>query len=155
MGKPRKKTPPDIRFRRKIEPAPPNEHGCRWFWSGAVGSNGYGNFWTGERYVSAHRFAFELANGPIENGGKRGPVVMHSCDTPLCCDEEHLVLGTHGSNHEDCRRKGRGVQYLRAVSPEEESEIASRWRAGETQTALGQEFGINQTTVSRIVRRAA
>lgn len=34
-------------------------------------------------------------------------VIMHSCDTPLCVNPKHLVLGTQLENNRDCTAKGR------------------------------------------------
>lgn len=50
-----------------------------------------------------HRLAYHLAKGPIPDG----MVVMHTCDTPPCCNPDHLKLGTHLENMADCRAKDR------------------------------------------------
>lgn len=54
-----------------------------WFWTGGV-SHGYGTFFTrredgSERQAMAHRYAYELANGPIP----RGVTLDHSCHTAV------------------------------------------------------------------------
>jgi hypothetical protein len=33
--------------------------------------------------------------------------VLHNCDTPRCCNELHLFLGTHADNMHDMATKGR------------------------------------------------
>jgi HNH endonuclease len=53
--------------------------------------------------VSTHRLAWELANGPIPEGMH----VLHRCDTPACCNPDHLFLGTQTDNMADKTRKGR------------------------------------------------
>jgi hypothetical protein len=83
--------------------------GC-WLWSASKRSKGYGAFvWAdGSGHVvqgRAHRFAWELANGPIPVGA----CVLHRCDTPACVRVEHLFLGTRAENNADMRRKGRAV----------------------------------------------
>ncbi len=49
-----------------------------WPWLGQT-SNGYGRFWTGERSVAAHRFAFEQDRGPVPSG----LVLDHLCRNGL------------------------------------------------------------------------
>lgn len=151
MGKVRRSAPAAERFARKLERA---ENGCL-LWTGAVGSHGYGNFWGGERDILAHRFAYQEAHGVVLERGRRGPVVMQTCDRPLCCEPEHLQLGTHATNHADCRAKDRGPQFRRKLSEEQAREALRRWRAGETQEALGRAFGVDQTTISAAIRRVA
>jgi hypothetical protein len=53
--------------------------------------------------IGAHRLAWEIANGPIP----RGLQVLHRCDTPRCCNPDHLFLGTQFDNMVDMHRKGR------------------------------------------------
>ena len=64
--------------------------------------------------ISAHRLAWEMANGCIPAGMQ----VLHRCDEPRCCNPEHLFLGTQSENMADMRRKGRGRnQYTGAPKP--------------------------------------
>jgi HNH endonuclease len=76
--------------------------GCH-VWMGHQ-QNGYGRFivkWGQTRLV--HRLVWELTNGPIPGGLH----VLHRCDNPLCCNPDHLYLGTHAENMADKVRKGR------------------------------------------------
>lgn len=93
----RLRTPPSERFYKKIE----KTESC-WLWTGA--SRYYGNFWDGLKYVNAHRFSYKINKGTIP----KGMVVMHTCDTPLCVNPEHLKLGTQKDNLQDMYSKGRG-----------------------------------------------
>jgi hypothetical protein len=50
-----------------------------------------------------YRRAYEIAKGPIPSG----LCVCHACDMPLCCNPDHLWLGTYAENMADRSRKGR------------------------------------------------
>ena len=70
--------------------------------------DGYGRFCIGSEqhaHVRAHRFSWELANGPIPDGLN----ALHSCDNRPCVNPEHLFLGTHGDNVKDKVAKGRAA----------------------------------------------
>jgi hypothetical protein len=72
-------------------------------WIGAVGRHGYGVFAPRHATVRAHRYAWELTNGPIPTG----LVVAHRCDNTRCVRPDHLFLATQAENLADMRAKGR------------------------------------------------
>lgn len=88
------------RFWAKV--AAPNTAGCR-LWIGCRNDAGYGFFRHERRVRVAHRLAWMLTRGEIPSG----LLVCHSCDTPACCNPEHLFLGTNADNRRDCVAKGR------------------------------------------------
>jgi hypothetical protein len=72
-----------------------------WYWIGAIGKWGYGNFWNGQRFVKAHRFAYELIYGDLEHFG------LHTCDNRRCVNPTHIFDGTQKDNMDDMNSKGR------------------------------------------------
>ena len=72
--------------------------GC-WLWTGSKWSTGYGEFEEpGKRHL-AHRYAYELAKGPIPTGWH----VHHRCETPACVNPDHLEAmwsGDHMALHD-------------------------------------------------------
>ena len=74
-------------------------------WIGATSADGYGQLGVDGKVIYTHRFAWELANGPIPDDIS----VLHHCDNPPCCNvEECLFLGTPADNMADMAAKGRG-----------------------------------------------
>lgn len=98
------------RFWRKVIRGSGDE--C-WGWSGGTTNDGYGYLTLGRehshRKMVAHRFSYELANGPIPDG----LLVLHSCDNPPCCNPDHLRLGTQSDNMFEMASKGRSWQQLK------------------------------------------
>lgn len=86
------------RFWAKAEVGRPNE--C-WFWKAKTDRDGYGIHRVKGRDFKAHRLAYELATGESPS------VVMHTCDSPSCCNPNHLRGGTQRQNMKDKVRKDR------------------------------------------------
>lgn len=82
-----------------------SETGC-WVWTGPQNGKGYGVFYVGTKNRHAHRCSFEVFKGQIPDGLH----VRHRCDTPLCVNPAHLVLGTAKDNAGDRQMRGRGHQ---------------------------------------------
>ena len=80
-----------------------------WNWKGGQKSDNYGNFnfFNGEKWVSktAHHFSYVLKFGDVNNPN----CVLHKCDNRLCCNPNHLWIGTRKDNNLDRDKKGRQV----------------------------------------------
>jgi len=74
-----------------------------WIWQKNKNNCGYGRISVNNRMVLVHRLAYELWNGPL----LPGLVVRHRCDTPGCCNPNHLEAGTLKENTRDMIRRGR------------------------------------------------
>ena len=86
--------------------------GC-WLWSGAPNAEGYGEWGYAAGTVLAHRVALIFSGTAIPDG----MFVLHSCDTPMCCNPGHLRVGTHEENMTDQRRRGRNERASRTHCP--------------------------------------
>jgi len=128
-----------------------------WLWQGSVrGSNGYGRISVGGVTHQAHRYSWMIHNGEIG----AGLFVCHKCDTPLCVNPDHLFLGTHQENMNDCVAKGRtngGTKTpLRgsknAKSKLSESQVALIRSLNWPQRKIASHFGVSQALISKIKR---
>ena len=127
--------------------------GC-WIWQrGRIGkeaklgpNRGYGGLSVSGKCVSAHKFAYEREYGPI----KAGLQIRHSCHRTLCVNPAHMKLGTNLQNTQDRIDAGR---YAKNLTPEIVRAIRKRCAAGETQQAVGADYGLHQACVSNIVNR--
>lgn len=157
-GVPRARRPVEERFWAWVERRGPDE--C-WPWLGAL-RKGYGSFKLGigqleaevRKDVYAHRVAFRLTYGRWPD-----PQALHGCDNPVCCNADnplHVHEGTPLGNMQEKMFRGRGVNLggelapLAVLSNEQARQIRERRR--EPQRLLAVEFGVSQTTISRVVR---
>lgn len=73
------------------------DHAACWLWTGGLGPRGYGHIAFQRRVWRVHRVAWLLSRGPIPHGLQ----VHHRCDVRLCCNPQHLWLGTQAENVTD------------------------------------------------------
>lgn len=157
----------EVRFWSKVEVID-DDTSC-WRWKSAVRpSHGefYGCFrWTdpltGKADVpGAHRVAYFLTHGTLPDHGR------HSCNNPICVRPSHILNGTHADNMADRNRRFgfktmRGGEKNFAVRDQrgEGNKIAvlteamviearRRVRAGESQTAVAADLGVQRPTLS-------
>jgi HNH endonuclease/AP2 domain len=116
----RVKLPVAERFWSKVNRNGPTaahmETNC-WQWTAYTNPKGYGIFHT-YRPVMAHRFAYELVNGPIPAGMQ----IDHRCLNSACVNPAHLRLATNKQNAEhkcgarrDSKTGVRGVYWHKAA----------------------------------------
>ena len=145
--------------RRKVTPT-----GC-WEWTGYRNAFGYGRISSviingRKKSLSAHRLAAYLK---LElDISDRYSFACHRCDNPACFNPAHLFIGTPLENSKDCVAKkrmhpshGESNGGGRKLKTGEVLKIREKYRAGNTQSFLAAEYGIDQTMVSRIVLRKA
>ncbi len=126
--------------------------GCLEF-TGAKNKNGYGHIWYKGLMLLAHRISYAVFIGK----DVKNLCVLHICDNPSCINPEHLFLGTHSDNRQDCTNKYRqacgekiGNSKLTALQVKEIRKIYST-NPIITQKDLGKDFGVSNITISKIV----
>lgn len=131
--------------------------GC-WVWTGSRTRKykGYGQTWYGGRKTLVHRVAAELSGMDLSTG----LLVLHKCDNPLCCNPDHLFLGTTQDNSDDMIVKGRLVTLrgderkspkLREDQVLEIRKIYSE--GGVTQRQLAKKYNVDQRLIWGVVNR--
>ena len=105
----------------------------------------------------AHRVAWELTNGEVENG----LYVCHHCDNIMCVNPNHLFLGTQQDNMDDMVAKGRSMKLAGEKNPHAKLTVAEvlsiRKRFEEdpnvSTSVVGKEFKISQVHACSIKNR--
>lgn len=133
---------------------PPGEDEC-WNWRAGVRTDGYGQFTMSGKHWAAHRLAYTLARGDVPYGIQ----VLHTCDNNRCCRPDHLYIGTHEDNMRDRDSRNRttkGENHHNAKLTEKDVVlIRSLYARGKRQVDLAAMFHVDQTQISRVVRRKA
>lgn len=95
------------RFWSRVKIGKPDE--C-WPWDKPGHNFGYGSARANGKNDVCHRISYKDCVGPIP----KGLVVRHACDNPICCNPNHLDLGTQKDNMDDALIRGRldrGARY--------------------------------------------
>lgn len=134
-----------------------------WEWTGGL-SNGYGRIRLGGRtgkQILTHRLSY-IWKHPLTIDLLEHPdiCVCHRCDNPKCVNPSHLFLGSQHDNHNDMVLKGRIADkrgekhHLAKLTEHDVREIRTRYaNGGITQNKLALEYGVNNSTLNRIILR--
>lgn len=99
----------------------------------------------------AHRVSFVIHKGNIPDDVH----ILHSCDTPLCINPDHLVKGNPGSNAKDKVLKNRqlkGSDVGNSVLTEKDIPlIKNLYVKGFTQDMISEKFGVSRPNISFIL----
>jgi hypothetical protein len=143
-----------------------NPDAC-WLWTGGVDKNGYGCIKSPpdengkKRSQRIHRIMYERYNGPIPQDK---PLIMHSCDTPACCNPKHLTTATPAENSADMVAKGRSKASSASFKKGEQSgenntraklnwEKVAQIRASEdTYAKLAVQYDVSESTIRSILK---
>lgn len=113
-----------------------------WLWTKPVTDKGYGVYFHGKKRTLAHRFSYEMANGPIP----KGLVLDHLCRNTLCVNPDHLEAVTQKENV--LRGFGIGAKFARRTHCNNGHEF------NEKNTELRSDGG-RRCTVCRAIRSKA
>lgn len=120
--------------------------GC-WLWAQAGDPSGYGAAkWKGTQ-IGAHRLS-AIASGMDVTG----LYVCHRCDTPACCNPNHLFLGSNKENQMDASKKGRSAWKVRFGAQNPQSRLTERTvreirSSNKTTAGLARHYGVSESAV--------
>ena len=121
-----------------------------WPWLASCTPGGYGQFTVGGLKKKAHRFAYELTNGPLG----ADTLACHRCDVRACCNPSHIFPGTTQDNTADCVAKGRhGVGRKNGRARLNEDLVRLIRASAESEAALGERYGVASSTIGAIRTR--
>lgn len=119
-----------------------------WPWTGYVGKHGYGSVARGRvhRLVLAEKLGRYLA---------ADEVTRHTCDNRICCNPNHLIVGTNLDNVRDAVERGRtarGERNGRArLTSAAVEEIRRLYATGEFRHVdLAEMFGVARSTIQTV-----
>lgn len=137
----------------------PGEPTACWEWQGGratqmrYGIVAVGHTPDGKKVVDyAHRIAWVLRHGAVPEG----QCVLHRCDNPICCRDEHHFLGDRTTNSDDKVAKGRqskGAEVGTArLTESQAAEILTAFATGEfSMMALARKYGVVRGTIAALV----
>lgn len=140
-----RKRPP---FWTKVRRGAPDE--C-WPWLGFKRPSGHGLTSHNSIPCNASRKAWILTHG---DPGEL--CVNHRCDNAICCNPDHLYLGTRADNMYDYfgnipfDLRGHDARKC-SLSDEELNKLWELRRAGATMRECGLHFGVHHTTIARYI----
>ena len=99
----------------------------------------------------AHRAAWVIFNGEVPTG----KYVLHKCNNPLCCNVEHLYIGTQFDNMRDVKLQGTkrytsGTTHHNAVLTPEKVIQIREMLTHKSQWAVAAIFGVSSQAIKRI-----
>lgn len=116
-------------------------------WQAYTDSHGYGRIKVGGFSAKAHRVALFLEDENVDESR-----VLHSCHNKCCVNPNHLRLGSSSDNTQD--ELDRNNFAPATLTTSEVEEIRTRYdKRNVTQAELGDEYGVGQDQISRIVNR--
>jgi hypothetical protein len=126
-----------------------------WLWSGETTRGGYGKFTitVGHKVYQqyrVHRLSYYLKFGVFDTT----LCVLHTCDTRLCINPEHLFLGTRKDNWEDAKIKNRisrGSKHNISVLNEDEVRLIKDLNL--SWGIIAKCFGVHKSTIQNIKQR--
>ena len=138
-------------FWSRVEPGPINT--C-WEWQGCTDQFGYGFVRLAGKLWRTHRLSFYLAKGELG-----GSCVLHSCDNRLCCNPDHLSLGTRAENNAQRDARKRHIALIGTDHPqakltsEKVIQMRELFLQGMRLTDIARQYSVNPGTAYNAIHK--
>lgn len=136
-------------FLNKIDNIPLNQDGCK-IWNRGKDKEGYGYYAIKGITYRSHRLLYVT----LYPGDYEGLVIRHSCDTPACCNINHLLVGTPRDNTNDMISRGRHLSGSKIgtskLSESQANEIREKY-PDKTTIQLAEEYGVCKQTICNVI----
>lgn len=121
-----------------------------WVWLGCTYATGYGQITRNKKKNYTHRYVLELLGHDLTD-----KIVLHTCDNPICCNPDHLKIGTHADNVADKVRKkrhkfGSDCNLATVLDEDKVRSIKQDFKAGLSNKNIALKYNIDPTLVSKI-----
>lgn len=118
--------------------------GC-WIWTGCKNNKGYGQVKFNGKTHFTHRLSYYFYFGQLLEGQE----ICHKCDNPICCNPDHLFLGTTRDNMIDCLLKGR--RSASKLNAEKVKMIREMHLNGIDRSVLMHQFNISRNALNDVI----
>lgn len=135
-----------------------------WPWLKAKTKSGYGamnvDLGRGYKQYGTHVIVMWLLHGQATERGTN-LVVRHKCDNPICCNPNHLQLGSFSDNSRDMVKRGRlhknhargeALPFSKLDGAKVAEMRAIHARGGISCRQLGEKFGISKSATLQVIR---
>ncbi|MQR99954.1 hypothetical protein GFJ39_12315 [Gluconobacter sp. AC10] len=103
-----------------------------------------------ERTLSVPRVVYEHHHGITIPDGL---VVRHTCDNRLCCNPDHLILGTHADNMRDKVERGRSSAPRPRINALKGQQILKMRAKGATHTKIMDTHNVSLSGLKNFLKR--
>lgn len=129
------------RFWQKIKKGNKNE--C-WEWLGKPNSHGYGMYHQDKKSYQAHRVMMYILGCNPNNH-----IVRHICNNPICCNPNHLELGSQKDNMHDMANE----YYASKPYQIKINKIKKLYNQGMNSVDISKTIGGSSSSIRRILKR--
>ncbi len=123
-----------------------------WEWDKKLNNSGYGSISYRGKTTTPHRAAYKYIHGEIPDG----MCICHHCDNRKCFNFNHLFLGTHKDNMQDCikkerrnDKKGQESHYAK-LTEKDVHEIRKQIKDGFKNTEIAKKYKVSHAAISCI-----